>query len=389
MNCNENTKPIIQLKFSIFAVEKILCMNNFLQQIYLNNSVKNYLIVAGVIVLAIIFKRYISKYIAGLLYRLVAKASKHIQKQAFCDLVVQPLDSFLVLFVSFVALDKLYFPEALDFKIFKITAKALVESCANGTLIIVFIWLCLRLIDFIAMVLEEKANTTKDLTDNQLIVFFKDFFKVILVIIGGLLILRFSFNKDVGNLLTGLSIVGAAIALATRESLENLIASFIIFFDKPFITGDTVKVHNFTGTVEKIGLRSTRIRTDAKTYITVPNKQMVDSILDNISLRTQRKVEIRLELGLDAPLQQLEKLAPAIMQILGQHPSVENSHVYFMETGKNAHIYAIDYYTTMPQDIEQFNTERGKINLEILALLKSMQLELAATSTDIKVHNVQ
>jgi MscS family membrane protein len=361
-------------------------MNNFLQQIYLNNSVKNYLIVAGVILLAIIFKRYISKYIAGLLYRLVAKASKHIQKKAFCDLVVQPLDSFLVLFVSFVALDKLNFPEILDFKIFRITAKALVESFANGTLVIVFIWLCLRLIDFIAMVLEEKANTTKDLTDNQLIVFFKDFFKVILVISGVLLILRFSFNRDIGNLLTGLSIVGAAIALATRESLENLIASFIIFFDKPFITGDTVKVLNFTGTVEKIGLRSTRIRTEAKTYITVPNKQMVDSILDNITLRTQRKVEIRLELGLDAPLDQLEKLAPAIVTILGQHPSVENSHVYFTETGKNAHIYAVDYYTVMTQDIEQFNTEKGKINLEILALLKSMQLELAATSTDIKLH---
>ena len=90
--------------------------------------------------------------------------------------------------------------------------------------------------------------------------------------------------------------MGAAIALATRESLENLIASFIIFFDKPFATGDTVKVLQFTGTVEKIGLRSTRIRTESKTYITVPNKQMVDSVVDNISLRTQRKAEIKLEM---------------------------------------------------------------------------------------------
>jgi MscS family membrane protein len=113
--------------------------------------------------------------------------------------------------------------------------------------------------------------------------------------IGILLILRFSFNKPIGNL-TGLSIVGAAIALATRESMENLIASFIIFFDKPFITGDQVKVNNFTGTIERIGLRSTRIRTLDKTYISVPNKQMVDTIVDNITLRTQRKVELRLEL---------------------------------------------------------------------------------------------
>ncbi|MFX4531874.1 mechanosensitive ion channel domain-containing protein, partial [Acinetobacter baumannii] len=90
--------------------------------------------------------------------------------------------------------------------------------------------------------------------------FFKDFFKVLIVINGILMIIHFSLHKNIGNLLTGLSIVGAALALATRESLENLIASFIIFFDKPFSAGDLVKVHAFTGVVEKIGLRSTRIR---------------------------------------------------------------------------------------------------------------------------------
>ncbi len=77
--------------------------------------------------------------------------------------------------------------------------------------------------------------------------------------------------------------------MATRESLENLIASFIIFFDKPFMVGDLVKVQSITGTVEKIGLRSTRIRTDQKTYVTMPNKQMVDSIMDNLSLRAPRR----------------------------------------------------------------------------------------------------
>ena len=96
---------------------------------------------------------------------------------------------------------------------------------------------------------------------------------------------RFVLNFNISNLITGLSIITAAVALATRESLENLIASFIIFFDKPFTMGDLVKVENITGNVERIGLRSTRIRTDQKTFITVPNKKMVDSILDNLSLR--------------------------------------------------------------------------------------------------------
>ena len=115
--------------------------------------------------------------------------------------------------------------------------------------------------------------------------FFKDLIRVIIIIIGIAFIIKFSLGINIGNLLTGLSIVGAALALSARESLENLIASFIIFFDKPFETGDLVKVNNYSGTVERIGLRSTRARTAEKSMVTVPNKQMVDSILDNWSMR--------------------------------------------------------------------------------------------------------
>lgn len=359
-------------------------MDKFLETEFLNNTIRDYLYVIGVILLALIIKRLISKYLAKLLYKLVAKAAKNIERQSFLDLVVEPLDLFLVLIVSIIALDKLHFPSDLDFNIYHITLKQLIDSIAAATVIIVFIWLCLRVIDFVAMILEEKANLTPDQTDNQLVVFFKDFFKVILVMIGVLLILRFSFNKPIGNLLTGLSIVGAAIALATRESMENLIASFIIFFDKPFITGDTVKVNNFTGTIERIGLRSTRIRTLEKTYISVPNKQMVDTIVDNITLRTQRKVELRLELSLSATAQQLKALTPAIKTVL-QKNDIENTVVYLMDTGKNAHIVAIDYFTTMQQSIEEFNTLREAVNLEVIELLEKSGIELAAANTDVVV----
>ncbi len=363
-------------------------MDKFLQQEFLNNTIASYLYVFGIILLAILIKRLISKYLAKLLYKFVAKAAKNIARQSFLDLVVEPLDVFLVLLISMITLDKLNYPEALDFKIYHIGFRQMIDSFAAATLIIIFIWLCLRVIDFVAMILEEKANLTADQTDNQLIVFFKDFFKVILVIIGLLLVLRFSFNKDIGNLLTGLSIVGAAIALATRESMENLIASFIIFFDKPFITGDLVKVNNFTGTIERIGLRSTRIRTTDKTYISVPNKQMVDTIVDNITLRTQRKVDLRLELGLSATAQQLKILIPAIKIIL-QKPGIENNIVYLMDTGKTAHILSVEYFTTMEQSIEDFYTLKEAVNLEVIDLLEKSNIELAAANTDVVIRQAK
>lgn len=361
-------------------------MENLLQQKFLDNTIESYLYVLGTILLILLVKRLISKYLAKLLYKIVAKAAKNIARQSFLDLVVQPLDVFLVLIISIITLDKLRFPAALDFTIYHITFKQLIDSLATATLIVVFIWLCLRVIEFIAMILEEKANLTKDQTDNQLIVFFKDFFKVILVIVGILLILRFSFNKNIGNLLTGLSIVGAAVALATRESMENLIASFIIFFDKPFITGDLVKVNNFTGNIEKIGLRSTRIRTTDKTFISVPNKQMVDTIVDNITLRTQRKAELRLEISLSATAQQLRTLLPAVRTVL-QKPEIEHTIVYLMDTGKTAHIIAVDYFTSMQQSIEEFNSLREAVNLELIELLEKSGIELAAANTDVIVRS--
>jgi MscS family membrane protein len=362
-------------------------MYQLLQYEFLNNTLELYLYVFLTIAFAMLVKRLVSKYLAKLLYKLVAKAAKNIARQSFLDLVMQPLGVFLVLLVSIIALDKLTFPKIFDIKIYHVTLRQLIDSITAGTLVIIFIWLCVRVIEFIAMILEEKANLTKDQTDNQLIIFFKDFFKVILVIIGILLVMRFSFNKEIGSLLTSLSLVGAAVALATRESIENLIASFIIFFDKPFITGDLVKVNNFTGNIEKIGLRSTRIRTQDKTYITVPNKQMVDTIIDNISLRTQRKVEIRLEISLGATAQQLKQLTPGIKALL-KKPAIEMNYVYLMDTGKSAHIMAVDYFTTIEQDINEFNALREEVNLDIIELLSKMQLELAGANTDITVKQV-
>lgn len=350
---------------------------SFFDRIYFDNSLRSYLIVLSIILLALLIKKLISRFCAGLLYRVVGKAGKKIDKQSFIDLVLQPLELFVLLFIAFVCIDKLNFPTALDFNVFKYSSRQIIDSISNGLLVIIFIWLCVRLIDFTALVLEDRANITHDVSDNQLIVFFKDFFKVILVMIGVLLVLHFSFHRNIANLFTGLSIVGAAIALATRESLENLIASFIIFFDKPFTTGDTVKVQQFTGTVEKIGLRSTRIRTENKTYITVPNKQMVDSIIDNISLRTVRRAEIKLEMDVNTSSQELSSLVAAAKAILSNKSIIENYHVHLTDPGKGVHIITIDFYAPLSQTVEEFNDLKETININLIQATEQLKLRFA------------
>jgi len=359
-------------------------MKEILQSTFLNNTVQLYIEVFGVILLGLIIKRIISKYLAVLLFRMFTKAEKYSRKQAFLELVVAPLDAFIIVFIIVISLDKLAMPALLQVRIYKITTKDLLDGIASLAIIITFIRLCIRLIKYAAIIFEEKANLTADQSDNQLVIFFRDFFRVLLYITGVLLILNFTFHYDVSKLVTGLSIVGAAIALATKESLENLIASFIIFFDKPFTTGDLVKVQGFTGNVERIGLRSTRIRTDHKTFITVPNKQMVDSILDNIKLRTQRKAKKKIKIGLSAGIDQLRKIIPAIKMLL-QTDVIESSTVFLSDTGKNAHIITVEYFTTIHQNIAEFNALREEINFGVIELLNKNGVELAAENMDVVV----
>src|SRR5687768_7481315 len=95
-------------------------MNEILNQVILNNTVRSYLVVAGIILITLFFKRYISKYIAGLIFSLVKRVAQGVDKSSFVRLVVSPLETFLLLLISIISIDKLNFPEIFDVTIYKI-----------------------------------------------------------------------------------------------------------------------------------------------------------------------------------------------------------------------------------------------------------------------------
>jgi MscS family membrane protein len=358
-------------------------MNDFLEQTWFENPVKNYFIVLGVILFMLLLKRIVSRYLAALLFKLVNKIWKDVDKKSFISLLIQPLGFFLVILVSIIALHKLKMPAQLNMDMYGYSIRQILHGIGTIVLIVSFTWLLLRIIDFIATILERKADLTPDQSDNQLVVFFRDFFKVIIAIVGIMLVLKFAFNLNIGSLITGLSIVGAAIALALRESLENLIASFIIFFDKPFTLGDLVKVQQITGSVEKIGLRSTRIRTEQKTLVSVPNKQMVDSILDNLSLRIQRRGELKLELEPATHANKIEMLIDSLRTLL-KRDEIEDSHAYLSDISGQAFIINLDYFTA-PVTINEFNNLRQEINLQVLKQMEKMEIGIVGTNAGIRI----
>jgi MscS family membrane protein len=351
---------------------------DFLDIKIFDNTVRSYLLVAGVILVTLIFKRFLSRYLASLLYGLVQRIWKKVSRTSFIDLVVEPLEWFLLILISILAIDNLNFPARLNHRIYGFTVSEILSRLGTGIIIVSIIWLVLRLMDFIALLLEERANLTEDSRDNQLIVFFRDFLKVIITIIGVLLIIKACFNQPLGSLLTGLSIVGAALALGAKESLENLIASFVIFFDKPFFAGDTVKVNNFTGRIEKIGLRSTRIRTPEKTLVTVPNKQMVDSIVDNWSMRTERRAEIRLDLSVKTSLETTETFLKELKKLFENYTEDISHHSIFLKELNKTTLTIIIEYFTWPFSIEEFDSLKQTINLQIKKMMEEHAIEFGA-----------
>lgn len=359
-------------------------MNSFLDRIIWNNTVESYLWTIGVVLFVLILNKIISKYLAALICRMFKGWMKKYDQQKFTDLIVHPLGTFLVITVSIVAFYRLNYPAELTYTIYKYPLRQILLALAIAVQILAFTWMLLRVVDFVATILEIRANQTPSQGDNQLILFFRDFIKVIIGIIGVIMVLNKAFNYNVSSLLTGLSIVGAAIALALRESLENLIASFVIFFDKPFHIGDTVKVQNITGVVDRIGLRSTRIRSEHKTYVTIPNKQMVDSILDNISQRTQQRNELLLQISLDTPSEKIHSLMDEMRSFLKEIKEVDVYNVLFLDINIQAYTIQVEFFVPNAY-LQSFNATRQKVNLHALTLIEKYGIRIAGTGKDFVV----
>jgi MscS family membrane protein len=356
-----------------------------LDKIILDNNIKSYLVVFVIIAMVLLFKRLLSHYVASLLYLLIKKKWNTIEKTEFVSLTIKPLSWLLVVVVADFAIEKLNYPTAWKFKIHGIEFNDIIEKIGNSIIIIALFYFFISLINFVSLLLQQKSLIDKDKSHGQIIIFFRDLLKVFVGIVGFLFVLRTAFNQNIGTLLTGLSIVGAALALAAKESIENLIASFIIFFDKPFFTGDTLKVNSVTGTVEKIGLRSTRIRTADKTLVTVPNKIMVDSIVDNFSMRNQRRAEMKIALANTTKPDQVQQLIDTISTLLKeQTEDIFKSSVFLSDFNKDGATITIEYFT-QAFSINEFNKLKQLINFKLMHLMTDPNLEMSTSRENITI----
>ena len=191
------------------------------------------------------------------------------------------------------------------------------------------------------------------------------------------------FGVNVTALATGLGIGGIALAMASKESLENLLGSFTIFFDRPFTVGDTVTVGSVTGRVEKVGFRSTRIRTFDKSLVTVPNKKMIDAELDNLGLRSVRRVKFNVGLTYETSTNQIKAIVTDIQAMINLHEKTnQEGRVRFQEFGASSLDIMIMYFVDSPKWEDLINVKED-INYKIMEIVKKHNSDFAFPSTTV------
>ncbi len=182
-------------------------------------------------------------------------------------------------------------------------------------------WLLLRLIDVSGVALTSFFKGRNDDLATAMVPVFRKVLKPIAVAMVLVVALQ-NVGLNVAGLLAGLGIGGIAIALAGKSTLENLFGSLAIAFDRPFKIGEFVKVDDFVGTIEEVGLRSTRIRTLDRTLVSIPNGQMADAKVENFARRDRFRLFATLGVEYGTKVGQLKLVVDELKKLLLAHPRV-------------------------------------------------------------------
>ncbi|MCC9136625.1 mechanosensitive ion channel family protein [Pontibacter silvestris] len=337
------------------------------------NTIVNLAWFAGILLLGFFFKTLLSRLLSNVMFRLVKRFSQEEDNHSFKRLLIQPLEILLLLVFLFFAFKFLNYPlDPTESRKNDPFIKIFMIRTYHIFVIVSVTWVILRFIDFLGLIFKNRALKTASKLDDQLVPFFMDFVKVLISIFAFLVVLGSVFNVNVAGLLAGLGVGGLAIAFAAKESLENLLASFTIFLDHPFVVGDLVEVGGITGTIEKIGFRSTRIRTLEKSFVTVPNKHMIDKPLDNLTLRTFRRARFDINLTYNTTSDQIRGIVRDVQELIDKHPHTnQDGRVSFINLGAHSKDVMVQYFVDT-MDWNEYLSVKEEINYKIVEIVEDI-----------------
>jgi MscS family membrane protein len=207
-----------------------------------------------------------------------------------------------------------------------------------------------------------------------------------LVLLTGVLLILHHFDVNLSAAIAGFGVGGIAIALAAQKTLENVIAGISLIADQAVRVGDTLKTGDILGTVEDVGLRSTRIRTLDRTIVSVPNGQIANMSLETLSARDKFWFHPLLGLRYETTPLQLRSITAGIRKLLTQHSSVEadSVRVRFLRLGGSSLDVDVFAYV-FSREWSEFLEIQQELLLSVMDIVKRAGTEIAFPSQTLYV----
>lgn len=338
-------------------------MNEILAQEFYGNTVENYLITLAIIVGGIIVVRVVKK-------RVLIQVKKWTEKTEtkLDDYIVKGIEKFGLPVLNIVVLYSALHYLAFSDKITKII---------NNTLGVVITFYIIRMISAFVRLMLESFISKQDGGQEKL----KQLNGVMLIVnaliwILGLLFLFDNLGYNVTTIVAGLGIGGIAIALAAQNILGDLFNYFVIFFDRPFEVGDSINVDGKAGTVEYIGIKTTRVRSLTGEQLVFSNSDLTKSRIHNFKRMDRRRVVLTLGVVYETTHEQLTKIPALIEEIIKTETGVTFDRAHFAKFGAYSLDFEVVYFVESAEYLVYMNLQQ-QINLKIFKAFEEAKIGFA------------
>ena len=337
----------------------------FLDQEFYGNSLYNWLISLGILIGSFILVKILYWIFSNVFKRITSKTKTNID-DVLLDKLEKPL-TYLVLIGGYWI--------AIHFLKFNDTISSVLENVAYLALVLDLTTIFSRIFDALVseviMPLSEKSESS---FDNQLIPVIQKGVRSIIWVLGIIIGLD-NIGFDITAMIAGLGIGGLALALAAQDSVKNIFAGIMIFLDKPFRLNDRIQINGHDGSVEEVGLRSTRIRTLEGRIVTIPNCTFTDNSVINVTSQPALKVKLNLGLTYDTNEEQMQNAINILEEIVKDQPQIKDDFAAGFNGFGDFSLNILFIYYVKPEG--HWLDTQTLVNKEILRRFKKEGLEFA------------
>ncbi|MBY0527788.1 MAG: mechanosensitive ion channel family protein [Gemmataceae bacterium] len=256
-----------------------------------------------------------------------------------------------------------------------------VEKLVNT---VALVWAGWQMTDLIRLYRERKKEGKTERGLGDLVVpFMTRIVKLVIFLVGTTyLVYEFGQGDSLKQFLAGLGIAGLAVSLAAQDSLKNLFATMLLIGDRSFRVGDRLIIGDKEGVVEQLGFRSTKLRTNEDSLITLPNSVLAQGVIDNLGLRKLRRVRTTFVVPSDTPLDRVSELCTGLREYVSARPGGDPKRAEVTVTGIREGGVGLEVVAFCDaQDADAEKRCREEVTYEIVRRARSLEVKLSTTKT--------